>query len=218
MATRLATITKLRVDGTLKLRFVMYLLRSGVNVKSNPPERTVLPRMTDFIHAVLDLTVILWQRGGDRLAMDNIVLMVIYFSDAFLLHAHPEERGRLVFRCARGWAVFRRICFGMSTAPLLWGRVAAAAARLAQAAFLEHELWIQVFVDDPAVAIAGDESKRRRLAGMLLLIWAALGLQINWGKGQHGRSVEWIGALVLIMTHARGPAVRVELPRKSLKK
>ena len=51
---------------------------------------------------------------------------------------------------------------------------------------------------------------------MLLLIWAALGLQINWGKGQYGQFVEWIGAVVRLMTHARGPDVRVELPRKKL--
>ena len=191
VATRLASIVKARVDGTLKLRFVMDLFRSGVNGRSSAPERTVLPRMTDFIHSLLDLMVILWRAGGNEKAFNDIAIMVVDFSDAFyLLHACPAERGWLVFRCAKGWAVFKRICFGMATAPLLWGRVASAAARIAQAAFREGELRIQVFVDDPAIAIAGDESKRKRLAGMLLLIWAAPGLRINWGKGQYGQMVE----------------------------
>ena len=88
VATRLASIVKERVGGTRKLRFVMDFLRSGVNGLSDPPERTVLPRMTDFINGILDLMVVQWQRGGDKQALERIGMMVIYFSDAFyLLHA-----------------------------------------------------------------------------------------------------------------------------------
>ena len=209
VATRIASIVKERVDGTLKLRFGMDLLRSGVNGRSDPPERTVLPRMTDFINGILDLIVVQWQRGGDKQALERIGMMVIDFSDAFyLLHAKPSERAWLVFKCARGWAVFRRVCFGMTTAPLLWGRVAAAAARIAQAAFRQEEVRIQIFVDDPATAVAGSLDTQRHLVGLLLLLWSVLGLKVNWKKGQFGKKVDWIGATVSVQLHAKGPAVR----------
>ena len=119
------------------------------------------------MHSLLDFMVTLWRSGGNEEAFNDIAVMVVDFSDAFdLLRACPAERGWLVFRCAKGWAVFKRICFGMAAAPLLWGRVASAAARIAQAAFREGELRIQVFVDDPAVAVAGSIYIRRRLLGM----------------------------------------------------
>ena len=38
VATRLASIVKTKANGSLKLRFVMDLLRSCVNGRSNPPE------------------------------------------------------------------------------------------------------------------------------------------------------------------------------------
>ena len=141
--------------------------------------------------------------------------MVIDFSDAFyLIHAAPDERGWLTFSCSKGWAVFQRICFGMATAPLIWGRVAAAAARIGQAAFGPNELRIQMFVDDPAVVAQGSLQQRRRSVGLLLLLWSVLGLKLNWPKGQHGSSVDWIGTSISLRTLNGQAAVRCQLTRK----
>ena len=83
VATRLASIVKTKADGPLKLRFVMDLLRPGVNGRSNPPERIVLPRITDYVASVLNLMVALWLHGGDQAAVNVATLMVVDFSDAF---------------------------------------------------------------------------------------------------------------------------------------
>ena len=53
---------------------------------------------------------------------------------------------------------------------------------------------MQVFVDDPIIAVAGTFKERRDLLTMLLLLWAVLGFKFSWKKGQLGAKVEWIGA------------------------
>ena len=215
VATKLASIVKTRADGITLLRFVMDLLRSGVNGRGWCRERVALPRLTDFVNSALDIMVAVWSFHGPEHVMSHVGFLVVDFSDAFyLIHAAPKEQGWLVFKCAAGWAVFQRICFGMVTAPLIWGRVAAAAARIAQATFAPHELRVQMFVDDPAIVIGGPERVRRRLGGLLLLLWTVMGLRINWPKGQWGKQVEWIGTSISLQAMASGPAVRCELTAK----
>jgi len=99
----------------------------------------------------------------------------------------------VVFKVADGWAVFNRLCFGMAGAPLIWGRLAAAACRLGQSCFKADELRLQCYVDDPAVAVHGSPQERNRLIIILLLFWSALGLFLSWAKGSRGKSVPWIG-------------------------
>ena len=53
----------------------------------------------------------------------------------------------------------------------------------------------QVYVYDPICTVSGpDELSRARTFAAILVLWAALGFQFSWRKGQHGHSVEWIGA------------------------
>ena len=111
----------------------------------------------------------------------------------------------------------------MAAAPLLWCRVAAAACRLAQAIFLPHELRIQCFVDDPAMAVYGTLEQREWLLGTLLLFWSLLGFKFNWRKGARGQEVPWIGANVKVEVRPYGvqarslPGVLVTLSPAKLK-
>ena len=103
-------------------------------------------------------------------AADMIELVTMDFSDAFYtLWLEESARGKLAFRTLKGWAVFSRLCFGMSGAPLIWGRVAALACRLAQAIFMPWELRLQCYVDDPAIAVRGSPEQRKHLLALLFL-------------------------------------------------
>ena len=92
----------------------------------------------------------------------------------------------------------------MAAAPLIWCRTSAAGCRLAQACFLPHELRIQCFVDDPAIAVRGGPSVRKWRLGALLLFWTTLGFKLNWGKGHRGQEVPWIGAHLRIEQRRHG--------------
>ena len=225
-ASKMAMIVKQRDDLSLKVRFIIDLLRSGVNGGVHVPERVILPRLTDFAAGVVNLLLFQWRarRNSPEVASKEeeedlgVELGVIDFSDAFYtLWVKEQERGLLVIRTLIGWAVFLRICFGLASAPLLWGRVAAAGCRLAQAIFLPHEFRLQCYVDDPAFAVAGTPLERRRLAAMFLLFMAILGFSFSWGKGAWGKKIQWIGVQVYLAMHLGYPALRAELGEKKLK-
>ncbi|CAK0849002.1 unnamed protein product [Prorocentrum cordatum] len=122
-------------------------------------------------------------------------LCTVDFEGAFhTLSLRAADWGKMVFKTAVGWAVFRRLCCGMASAPLVWRRVGAAACRLGQAMYQPHELRIQCFVDDPAICARGPPHQRKWLLGALLLFWAALGFRLSWKKAVRGQAVPWIGA------------------------
>jgi len=196
-ASKVALIIKERADRSLKLRFVVDLLRSGINGEADIPERVVLPRVSDFANSVVDLLA--YPADADK----SVELFTMDFTDAFYtLWLREADRGSLVFRVAEGWAVFRRLCFGMAGAPLIWGRLAASACRLGQACFRPEELRLQCYVDDPASAVRGSAATRDRLIAILLLLWCAMGFGLSWEKGARGSSVPWIGATFTLGHHA----------------
>ena len=101
----------------------------------------------------------------------------------------------MVARGSNDWFVYRCVAFGLASGPLLWGRIAASAARFAQATFASDELRLQTYVDDPAGGVAGQtRNVRTRLLTILLLLLRALGFQLSWKKVQRGRAIDWIGA------------------------
>ena len=162
------------------------------------PASSSAPRLVDFTDGILDLMMYNSDAENDQEDF-NIELITLDFMDAFYtLWLEEAARGALAFQTLSGWAAFLRLCFGMAGAPLIWGRVAAGACRLAQATFAPSELRIQCYVDDPAIALRGSPEIRRRLAAMLLLFWSALGLKLSFSKGTRGRCVPWIGATVKV--------------------
>ena len=135
-ASKVALIIKERLDKSLKLRFVD-LRRSGINDEAEIPERVVLPRIIDYAQSIVDLqeSQVIVEHGG-LLDKKEVELLTLDFADAFYtLWLRPSDRGALAFKVSDGWAVFNRLCFGMAGAPLIWGRLAAAACRIGQACF-----------------------------------------------------------------------------------
>eukprot|EP00435_Cladocopium_sp_Y103_P043459 s2560_g12.t1 len=90
MATKLATLVKLKSDGTQKVRFIADMRRSGINAMAQARERIVLPRGTDYTRDILDML---------ECGPEEIELYTADFTDAFLnLGIHPVERGFAVIK------------------------------------------------------------------------------------------------------------------------
>lgn len=144
IGTKLATLVKAREDGTKKVRFIVDMRRSGVNSLAEAGERIVLPRGSDFVKDLLDLTSL---REEEIFTAD--------FQDAFLnLSISAEERGYVIILKEEGtYAAYKGVPFGLATAPLLWGRAAAFIGRATQAMQLPHQHRLQIYVDDPAVCV-----------------------------------------------------------------
>jgi hypothetical protein len=217
-ANRVALLLEERDEGSWKRRFIIDLLRSGFNGDTLIPERVVLPRISDFICSVIDLLGYCSDEDS-QYAADMVEMVTMVFSDAFYtLWLKEASLGKLAFKTLQGWAVFSRLCFGMSGAPLIWGRVAASACRLAQAIYMPSELRIQCYIDEPAIVVRGSPQLRKHLLAMLFLFWAMLGLALSFGKGSRGKTVPWIGATLTIETrkHPSGlqwPGVTAQLQR-----
>ena len=190
-ATKIATLVKARQDGTHKIRFIVDMLRSGVNALTKAEERIVLPRGADLVRDILDL---LECRSGP------VEILTADFSDAFLnLGIKERERGNVVIRTASGtYAAYAGVPFGLATAPLLWGRAAAWLGRTAQALHNKWDQRMQIYVDDPALVARGSRAQRTWTFARTLLYWAALGAKIALHKVERGHQVKWIGAVYAI--------------------
>ena len=70
MATKLDVLVKEKSDGSVKVRFIVDMLRSGINGLVKASERIVLPRGHDLITAVFD---------------EEVEFLVADIKDAFLL-------------------------------------------------------------------------------------------------------------------------------------
>ena len=111
IGTKIATLVKAKPDGTLKVRFVVDMRRSGVNGAAHCDERIVLPRPLDAVQDILAL----WARAGPG---EEVELLTVNIADAFLnLRITEEERGFAVVRdagrhllCLSGRSVWARHC------------------------------------------------------------------------------------------------------------
>ena len=66
--------------------------------------------------------------------------------------------------------------------------------RSGAALFEEREARLQVYVDDPAVLLAGPKKKAEHNARILLWWWLALGVRISWKKAKFEQKAKWIVA------------------------
>ena len=78
MATKLAVPVKEKSDGSVKVRFIVDMLRSGINGLVKASEKIVLPRGHDLITAVLNL----WETAGFD---EEVEFPMVDIKDAFLL-------------------------------------------------------------------------------------------------------------------------------------
>ena len=57
---------------------------------------------------------------------------------------------------------------------------------------------MQVFVDDPWLALLGSTSQTDRMIAVIIVVWRILGVSLAFAKGQLGDTVNWIGATLSI--------------------
>ena len=191
ICTRLACLVKRKADGTIKVRLVVDMRRSGVNGLAEAPERVVLPRVIDVVNGGLELMA----------SGDPVEFFSGDFADAFLsLRVLEQERCYLVVSDGDQYFAYSSVPFGLGTAPLLWGRVGAWLGR-ATAATLEanpaasgkSSALINIYVDDPIVAASGTDKDRTRAFATALVLWTMVGARVSWQKLKRGHQLEWCG-------------------------
>ena len=167
LVAKLGCLVKTRPDGSLKVRMLTDLKRSHYNEFVELCERVVLPTLNCSVVAVLELQdqIVLVVQNGDQ-----VFEIVIDFEDAFLgIGVHHSERKYVVVMHPRsGYVGYETLMFGGAGNPLVWGRYGAYLGRSGQSMFEEHELRVNIFVDDPKIAVRG--ANKEEAAGPLGLV------------------------------------------------
>ena len=84
--------------------------------------------------------------------------------------------------------VWHTLGFGGKTFPLVYARPASFASRTAQALLQKDRACLQLYVDDPALSVAGTKQWALREGSLPILWWLILGLKLAWKKGSFGRA------------------------------
>lgn len=204
--TKMACIVKMK-GGQEKVRIVVDMRRSGINGRMVLLERVVLPRVSDVAMSVHELL----KSSGHGSTPE---FFIADFKDAFYtLKLKESERANTVVKGNDGsYYIMRCVCFGLACGPTLWGRMAAMAMRVSQAATLTAEGRVQCYVDDPIIIGVGPTRRdRSRIFCRYLLIWCSFGFPISWGKISRGTSVDWIG-VALSLVGETGKDLQIVLP------
>jgi hypothetical protein len=216
----LGTLTKEKAGGTLKHRIIQDLRRGGQNLLADLFERVVLPRPTDHGWDLFDL----WESLARAHMPEDAAVwsLIIDFKDAFMSTGTRRDEQRFTAAWVEDpesetgvyYYVWRTLGFGGKSFPLVYSRPASFAARSAQALLEPGRAKLQLYVDDPALSLAGTRSWALREGTLPLLWWLVLGLELAWLKGHFGdKGHEWIG--VSYNTGPEGPWM--ELPRSYIK-
>ncbi|CAE7649343.1 unnamed protein product, partial [Symbiodinium sp. CCMP2592] len=204
ITTRIATIVKERPDGTAKTRFVVDMRRSGIKgLATKFSERIVLPRGCDAVEGILDLL-------RRRKPGEEVYLITVDIADAFLnLQVREEERAYTIVRGQDGtYYAYKGVPFGLATAPLLWGRVAAWLMRFIQASMARDRASLQCYVDDPLAAVRGTAREATHIMLMMMVAFSVVGARLAIKKLAAGPSVQaWIGSVLSV----EGDAVRIRI-------
>ena len=172
--SKVGVITKV-VGDKVKKRVIVHSHRSGVSDSTTKP-------VDDFM---------VQRRSAARDASTDFV--VLDFTSAFFIFPLAwEERRFFVIRLRGKFFVFKVCAQGAAASPVVWARTAALVSRLTQYMFLETELAIEVFVDDPCLAVTGSLAQRNKSIAIVILFWRTLGFPLQFKKGQRGPTVNWI--------------------------
>ena len=222
--SKLALILKEKPDGSTKRRLILDMKRSGGNDRAIIPERIVLPRLADVVTMLRDLHAkkpMLAKNIAEsgvpvveaKEQADETEFILVDLADAF---CHFAVDSRELKHCvtpdetSEGCLVWVAMLFGFKGAPLIMGRLSSAIGRLLSSMMADFEGQMQIYVDDLVVALQGPLQHRNYILASLLYTMAAFGVQTSLKKGERGRRVQWIGAMMEVWHHQ----VTLALPRK----
>jgi hypothetical protein len=203
----------------MKHRIIQDLRRGGANLLAELFERIVLPHPPDHGWDLYSL----WKQLAKAQLSDEAAVwsLIVDFEDAFMstgtLAAEQRFTASEVADSSSPSGVYvyvwHTLGFGGKTFPLVYARPASFAARTGQALLCRDRAKLQLYVDDPALALAGSREWALTEGSLPILWWLVLGLKLSWAKGYFGREQhEWIG--VLYEMTDKGPTM--ELPRSYL--
>ena len=181
---------------------------SLVTAASRKMYRAVLPRLTDMISDLLSLLA-----AED--SHEIIMQLILDAEDAYWqvpLHASEQPFSCCVLNrldSPPSYLTFVRTAQGSRGAPLAWSIIFGLICRCAFSVLIAHRPFprpdtekLQVYVDDPSLAIRGSPPHCQKQAALMILAWSILGVRLAFNKGQWGPSVNWIGANLTVLNRA----------------
>ena len=192
--SRFAVLEKVR-NGRVKRRLILDLKRSGMSARTAKTHRVVLPRVSD---AVADALFVL----ADIVDGESFEWLVLDFSDAFWnVPLRDDERRYFVGILGEDFYLCLRAAQGSRNGPLTWAGVASLALRLLQGVLCacgapasRPRARLQLYVDDPVLAMRGWAAQLDVLVAKLVIVWRLLGFPLAFRKAARGPAVVWIGA------------------------
>ena len=199
---------------TTKNRIILDCKQSQVSVAAVRTHKSILPRVTDAVHASLALL-------SDLTQDETITMLITDVVDAFwLIPLHVSERKFFCARLRGKYCAFLRTAQGSRAAPLTFAATVALAGRLVQSVLAGPQLGrnatqesrMQIYVDDPLTIIRGSPERTKRLATVSILVWTMLGFPLAFHKAVMSPTLTWVGVkLQLTPTD-----VRVEVPESKV--
>ena len=194
---------------TKKTRIMLDCKQSQVSKFASRTHKSVLPRVSDAVHSMLQLM-------GAAHHQESVTLFIADVSDAFwLVPLHVDERKYFVAKFRMKYYVFVRTAQGSRGAPLTFAVIMALAARFVQSILCgpcrgghHPEAMLQIYVDDPLAVLLGTEIRQKRLACMISAAWMVLGVPLAFHKAILSSSTMWIGVNINIDENE----VMVEVP------
>ena len=176
----------------------------NLHIQQNTVERTTAPTVNDCLHVLHWLH---WSRqhkpSGDSVPVhpwhhpDGSTSWLLLKADVSKAHrrikvSRPGWRFQVAMLDGEYW-INKVGTYGMASAQLYWGRMAALLLRLLYALFPQID-WQFVYVDDFAWLIRTEESTIMSTAILLTLI--SLGVPLSWKKTAIGPVNVWLGFLL----------------------
>jgi len=180
---------------TKKSRIILDCRRSLVSKVAHRTHKSVLPRVSDAIQSTLTLM-------GDCQRDEAVTFLIADIVDAFWLVPLKKCERRFFTAKLRGvYYSFERTAQGSRSAPLTFAAIIALASRWVQSILSTsmhggmhtEEARLQTYVDDPIFSIRGDESRRARVAAIILVAWSIMGFPVAFHKATLSNNVVWIG-------------------------
>ena len=89
--------------------------------------------------------------------------------------------------------MWQRVAQGSLNGPNTFGRLSAAVGRMTSGMLQEHEARLQIYTDDPLLALYASPRRKRVIIASVVMLWLMMGFSLAYHKGQFGREVCWVG-------------------------
>ena len=177
-------------------------------------ERHVLPRFADHGHGLASLVAFGSSVGVFVLDFKHAFMTVPLAIEEMPFNTSVVPQGLVRTRAGLDdtepkegkLLVWRVLGFGGHANPLIYARVACFAARSGQALLFHPTSQsgyahgrLQLYVDDPAIVLYGDQHQQVEAIDVLISWWLLLGIPLSWKKGHFGSAEQghvWIGVHV----------------------